>query len=476
MVRNRVLGLMYCGLLATALYAQEPLATDLAQQVEKIAATIKSDPLAADKAFGELLKGKNKKNISLYIAISEVYLKSGNVPEAKKYSERAMKIDNKSPKACILAGDIALTGKDAGTACGYYEQAILFDESCSEAYYKYAHAYLGVNPQLSVDMLMKLKTAHPEDVNVDRELANAYYEMGNFSQAKSAYDEFMQKGKPGVQDYARYAMLLYLNKDYQKSLDMIAEGLALDKSNHLMKRLKMYDLFELKSYKDGLVAAEEFFADPNNPDYVYLDYMYRGRLFLADENPEAAVAEFEKALKADAKKEHPEIAQELSQAYEQMKKYPEAIQYYQTYLDSQAEDKKDVKEFFLFGRLYYKAASTTEDATAKAEYITKGDEVFGQVAERTPNSYLGSFWRARINVLKDPETEAGLAKPYYEAALAILEKNENAPKAALVECNQYLGYYYFVKKEYEQSKVYWNKILEIDPTNATAKQALDGMK
>ena len=47
---------------------------------------------------------------------------------------------------------------------------------------------------------------------------------------------------------------------------------------------------------------------------------------------------------------------------------------------------------------------------------------------------------------------------------------------SLVECNSYLGYYYFVKEDYNQSKLYWNKILEIDPGNETATKALGGIK
>lgn len=475
MMRNKVLGLVCCGFLFTSsLWAQESLTTDLVQQVEQIAKAIKTDPATATKSFDELLKGKNKKNVSLYIAVSKAFLNEGKTQEAKSYADRALKVDNKSAKVCMLAGDVALAMKDAGTACGYYEQAILFDESSSEAYYKYAHAYLGVNPQLSVEKLMELKSKHPEDVNVDRELANAYYEMGNFSKAKTAYDEFMAKGKPVVQDYARYATLLFLNKDYEKSLEMTKQGIQLEASNHLLKRLKMYDLYEMKSYADGLAAADDFFADPNNPDYVYLDYVYRGRLYLASENNDAAVAEFEKALKADEKSEHPEVAKELSEAYEQQKNYAEAIRTYELYLSKQKD--ADVKETFMLGRLYYKAASDPNAGDNKATYVTKGDSVFANVTERTPNSYLGSFWRARLNALSDPETTEGLAKPYYEAALQVLEGNENAPKSVVIECESYLGYYYFVKEDYEQSKIYWNKILQIDPENATAKQALQGIK
>ena len=38
---------------------------------------------------------------------------------------------------------------------------------------------------------------------------------------------------------------------------------------------------------------------------------------------------------------------------------------------------------------------------------------------------------ARVNSLRDPETTQGLAKPYYEAALSILEQKSDATKSVL---------------------------------------------
>lgn len=55
-------------------------------------------------------------------------------------------------------------------------------------------------------------------------------------------------------------------------------------------------------------------------------------------------------------------------------------------------------------------------------------------------------------------------------------QNEPRYNSALIECYSYLGYYYLLKSDYATSKEYWNKILAIDPTNATANRALDGIK
>ena len=109
--RNKIFGIICCGLLlsAASLQAQEPLAADLSKQVESIAATIKDNPTAAADAFDDLAKGKNKKNISLLIAIGNAYLKEDKTKEAKEYADRALKVNSKSSEACMFAGDVALT-------------------------------------------------------------------------------------------------------------------------------------------------------------------------------------------------------------------------------------------------------------------------------------------------------------------------------------------------------------------------------
>ena len=286
----------------------------------------------------------------------------------------------------------------------------------------------------------------------------------------------MQQGTPDAQDYGYYAMLLYLNKDYAQSLKAVEKGLATDKDNHLLKRLRMYDLYEIAAYKEGLEAADAFFDRPDGSDYVYLDFLYRGRLSLADQRNDEAMQWFEKALEADAAHEHPEIAKEASAAHEKLQNYPEAIRLYQVYLDG-LKGKAEVSDMFLMGRLYYIAAgSSTANETEKEAYLKKADEIFAEVSQRVPDNYLGYFWRARTNAMADPESTEGLAKPYYESALALLEKKADASKSLLIECVSYLGYYYFLQKDYEKSKAYWNKILELDPENATARQALQGLQ
>lgn len=438
---------------------------------------IKNNPTGAADQFDHILKGKNKKNPDILVAVGRAYLDNKQPDKALEYAELAKKQNSKSAAAYTLEGDILFSKKDIGNACSRYEQAIYFDPSCKEAYIKYARAYSGVNSELAIEMLQKLKAQDPSFLLTDKELADVYYASGQYRKAIEAYDSYLQSGFCSDADFAKYATTLYLAKDYTRSLKMAEQGLKKNPDNLLLKRLLMYDDFELKKYAEGLVAAEKFFDKPINPDYVYLDHLYYGRLLKANRQMDKSVSELEAALKMDATKI--EIWKEISETYEKMDNYDKAIAAYSSYMEALGQ-KAEVADLFSLGRLYYYAGSeldtVPDNQDKKQEVLAKADSIFALVAEKVPDNYLGNFWRARVNSLLDPETTAGLAKPYYEAALAILAEKPDTNKSLQVECNSYLGYYYFVKNDFPESKVYWNKILEIDPTNETAQKALAGIK
>ena len=107
-------------------------------QVLQAAALIKVNPEAAEDAFETLLKGENKKNVALLVDIGEAYLKVGDAETAQEYADRAKEVNRKFADAYVLSGDVAIARKDVNRASSEYNQAIYFDEDCSEAYLKYA--------------------------------------------------------------------------------------------------------------------------------------------------------------------------------------------------------------------------------------------------------------------------------------------------------------------------------------------------
>ena len=109
-------------LLAGTLSAQTPV-PEWQAGVDKVKNLIQSNPAQASEEAGELLKGKNKKNVDLVTSVAHVYLDAGKITEAQEYLAMAKKANNKDPKVSVLEGDIALAQKNIGQACQLYEQA-----------------------------------------------------------------------------------------------------------------------------------------------------------------------------------------------------------------------------------------------------------------------------------------------------------------------------------------------------------------
>ena len=73
-----------------SLYAQSSDA-EWQAGVAKLKEIIQTNPAQANEEAEQLIKGKNKKNVELLVAIGEVYLKAGKLPEAQEYAALAKK-------------------------------------------------------------------------------------------------------------------------------------------------------------------------------------------------------------------------------------------------------------------------------------------------------------------------------------------------------------------------------------------------
>lgn len=460
-----------------SLYAQSD--TDWKAGVAKVKELIKSNPAQAAEEAEQLVKGKNKKNIDLIVAIGEAYLNAGKIAEAQNYAALARKADNKSALAAVLEGDIAIEQKNPGVACQKYEEAIYFDSKCAEAYIKYADVYKHVNAELAIEKLEQYKAIDPANTDITRKLADIFYMKDNYAKVIETYAGLVASGEAIEDDLVKYAFALFLHHDFEKSLEIVNMGLKLNPRHAAFNRLAMYNYIDLQRYDEALKAADIFFNASEKADYSYLDYRYYGYLMAALKKYNEAVVQFEKAVEMDSTQTS--LYKEISAAYEEGKDYKKAIEAYKKYLATLEADKITPDVQFQLGKLHYGLATLPDSLAAtkeeRIESLKAADAVFETVAKVVPDSYMGAFWRARANSALDPETTLGLAKPFYEDAAKLLEsKNEARFNSLLVECYSYLGYYYYVANKMAESKEYWNKILAIDPTNANALKALEGIK
>jgi tetratricopeptide (TPR) repeat protein len=270
-------------------------------------------------------------------------------------------------------------------------------------------------------------------------------------------------------------LTLFFNHEFAKSLEIANNGHLKSPRNPSFNRLAMYDNTDLKQFDDAIKSADLLFNKSDNPDFNYLDYRYYGQALRETKKFDLAIIQFKKAIETDSTKI--DLWKDISDMYNDNSDYKNAISNYLTCMSLLPEDKKTADTSYNLGRLYYSLGNSDKDsADVKKSALLKADSVFAKVITLDPTNYRGYVWRARSNFSLDPETLQGLAKPFYEQTLPIVEAKADAKyNPVIMECCRYLGYYYYLKKDFTQSKMYWNKILALDPTNDMAIKAIDGI-
>jgi tetratricopeptide (TPR) repeat protein len=452
--------------------------------VGKAGLLMSTDP---DKA-ADLIKKANsikeyKKNPALNVALAKVYASNKQFDKAFEILNAAKEIDNNYVNIYLTEGDIFLNQNKPGEAASKFESAVSFDASCKTAYYKLARIYyLGKMYPQSLEFIEKSKTVDEHFPPVLKLSGDIYYEQGKYAKAIEAYSEYLQSDEAVLADHSRYAYALFFNKEYKKSIEELNRIMPLEPGNLVFKRLMAYNLYETGEFKTGLDQMKDFFASTNSSDVIVSDYKYFARLLQKNNQDSLAITHFKKAT--ENSQSPLEFNKEISQSFEKMKNYNGAA----AYLEKHFKTNKNIvpADLLLWGRNCYFAAGAIDSAAisqnpAKADernaLYLKADSIFGDFSIRYPEHYMGYFWRARVNAILDPNTESGLAKPYYEKVAEILEKTNNAErKKEMIESYQYLGYYYYLKEDKSNSLIYFNKIIAIDPNNSVAQEAIKGIE
>ncbi|SBV95263.1 tetratricopeptide repeat protein [uncultured Dysgonomonas sp.] len=447
---------------------------------------LKSDPKGAEDQLKEIQK-KNKKDVTVLLAIAQAYLDNGMKEKALEKLQDARKADKKSPYIYIFEGDMLAKENKPGDAAMQYDQAINFDANCVLAYMKGARVYEFINRKTATDMLKKVIEINPNYSIAYKALADVSYRDGFYPDAIAAYKEYFKGGDYTIEDITRYAAAEYFTQQYNEAKTLISEGLSKEPNNFVLNRLSMYTSADLKDYAAAVSAGDKFFSLPKANDtikYLKQDYLAYANSLSETGDKAKAIEQYKKLIELDPS--NVDIYKEIATICANEKMYPEAAEFYKKYTELGGE-KIDAQDYYQLG-LYYTNAGraakadtinvSAEQAKAKSvEFYKLADGAFATVSERMPDSYLGFYQRARTNFELDPDSELGLARPHYEKTIeVILAKNDGENTRILIEAYSYLSYFYYLqfdktKKAEDKAnvKLYAEKVLELDPENANGK-------
>lgn len=456
-------------------FSTTTMAQDVKSQVNaisKVIAANKDNPKAVEDQVKNFYKA-NKKNAEALVGLGRAYLDIKDTVNAKKYADEAIKRDKKYGPGYILMGDIEAVKDNGGAAANWYDNAIYFDPKNPEGYRKYAQAMSHVSPTEATAKLEKLKQERP-DYPVDIIQAQIWDRAGNINKALEYYNK-VDKSKMEDRDLVSYSLNNFLKGDFEKSLEISQYGNQKFPRHPALNRISFFNLTNLKRYPEALDYADRLFNKSDSTKITPSDYLYYGHAHLGNKNYDEAINMFNKSMQGEDVTEDDRVdaMKNIATAYQEKGDFDNAVAAYDKYLKSL----KQITAFDMgnLASMYMNRAEKLSGDEQKS-MLMKADGIYSDIADKFPSvADFATLQRAHIGFQLDPETKTGAAKPHYEKLISIINakaQKDERDNARLIESYRYMGYYYLLKNDTANANSYWNRILEIDPNNETAKQAL----
>ncbi|MGV3539530.1 MAG: tetratricopeptide repeat protein [Rufibacter sp.] len=416
----------------------------------------------AQQLFDQALKQTKNKDNTIKIMIGQAYLDAGvkDLSAAITVLEDAVSKDPKNADAFVLLGDAYLNNKniDGGKAMANYDKAIALNNKNPKAYLRKGQLYVqSRNFPAAKDALEAALAADLNYAPTYLELAELYYRANQLPKSSEYIKKYVSMAENTPETRAKYASILYLTQDYTNALTEVQAVLKAEPDNIAMNRLLGYIYLDTKQNEKALEAMNSYFAKFDESKRIPSDYEYYANTLVANKKTQEAIDLINKAKQLDPK--NPLYNDLLAKQYLTLKDYPKAIEAYKAKFAVTPPSNTDL---FYFGYTY----ELNEDYKA-------ADSVYALITTNNPTYAYGHFWRARVNSNLDPETTEGLAKPHYEEFIKLTSGDKEKYKKDLVVANNYLGYYYYLKKDKANATKHWQEVKTLDPTNV---QATDGLK
>jgi len=454
---------------------------------------LKNNVKEAEKLFKQA-EGLGKKNADVQVQIADAYFANNMIAKATSTLEKAKKINKEFADIYLLEGDMIIksnvNGENIGKAMNRYDDADYFSKNTSKlAFVKLAQMYRLQNRQ---DLaLNKINAA----LALDNDYLPAYIVLGDiknsqkrYKEAIEAYEKVIATCEPPIEVFETYAQALYLDNQFDKSLQKIQMVFTQKTNNATLRRLEAYNLYELGEYNDGVQKMEKFMVSVPQDKHIYLDFITLGRLYTKQNNYDKAIENFNKAIALDT--ENPDTYKEIALVYSSAGQYDEALSSFEKYFELNPNYLNI--ELYLYSEICINAADAicfeVSDALSKEiieakralleKYVEKGVWANTELIKRAPDSYLGYFGRANIYARVDTYMQRagqnieGMAKPFYDEAIEFMINNNADSKLNnyIVQSYQYLRSYYYIKKDTKSMIEVVKKILAIDPNNARARE------
>jgi tetratricopeptide (TPR) repeat protein len=378
---------------------------------------------------------RDKKSSEIQNELGDAYRKIIDGANATIAYQTALDLDPKNARASFMIGRIYETQ-------GYGQEPI---------YMRYYNDAISEDPKFAPVYYWLYTYYYQRDVNKAREYLNKYVAVAD-QDSKNCYAE---------------ASLYYVSKLYDEAISKADACIATAGAKPFP------NLFGLKAYAydkkgDSLNAKksfEEFFAKVNPDKIGPNDFATYGKVLLKFPGQDSLAAVYvDKAVALDTVPEKKlGYVKDIAKSLYDAGKFLEAGKWYGKVLD--VDHNYGKVELFYAGYSDYRGGN-----------YKSADSVFKLYQQKFPEDLYGWYLGARSKEGIDSTGALGLAKPDYDKIIQIADTiaDKASIKDKLIPAYRYMvAYNYNIKHEKDSAIVYNDKILEVDPTDATALKTKD---
>jgi tetratricopeptide (TPR) repeat protein len=500
--------LNFVGLAKVAFYLDDyKTATDMRAKAKSILPPVpknlkKINPPAPEYAFA-------------LAQIAESYVREGKVDtsQALPLVREALKIDSKNRDVNLVAGDIYNLVNDGTKAIYYYNQAEFADPESPTAEMKIGYIYVrGRALQAAIPYFEKAIELNANYAPAYRELGQLYLSAQRYDQSKEYFRKYLDLTAGNIPAKTRYVNALFFAKDYDGVITNVEDIFKVDKSRTYMNRIAGYSCYEKNppDYNKALSYMETLFKTVPADRILWKDYLYMARILVKKNLNYPKLADDLKGMEqklekdkiapaataADKAKKQATIADdntkindqkdaiaktnaeidrafinygkvltfkpgdrsllsEMASNYNMFRRYDDVAKTMSKLLDPSKDNTEDLLRI---GRAYY-----------NSEKYKTADSVFSAIITKSPDYVPAYLWMANTYSKMDPDLKQGLAKPKFEKLIEVAKSDsvKNAP--AMMDAFGYLSYYHMMNGNFNRSKDYYQRMVNLDPNNKDYK-------
>jgi tetratricopeptide (TPR) repeat protein len=456
-----------------------PPAPEYAYTLAKIAESYinedKVDTAFALPLIREAIKIDNK-NRDVYLIAGDIFILGNDGSKAIAYYNQAQFADPKSPTAAMKIGNIYVKGRALQPAIQYFNQAIELNAEYAPAYRELGQVYLLAGRfDQSKENFKKYLDLTAGNIPAKTRYVNALFYAKDYEGViKNVEDIFaVDKSRTYMNRIAGYSCYEKNPPDYKKALaymDTLFKTLAperiIQKDHLYLARIiikkdqgypKMLD--DLNALKTQLEKEKAKFSVANAADKARLkpgiDDMTQ-KVANSEKDLAAVDAELDRAFTAyfkalTYKPDDKSLLTEIANNYAINKRYDGAAKTWSKLLDPAMDN---TEELMRIGRAYY-----------SGEKYKTADSVFTEITRKNATYVPAYLWIANTYVKMDPDLKLGLAKPKFEKVIEVAKSDSVKNAAQMMDALVYLSYYYMMNENFSKSKDYYNRMINLSPNN-----------